>query len=69
MNCCMCNKPIDPERLEVFPDTRVCVSCSTEKPVVGFMVYAHKTAGYVELVKADDREGLRRAERAYRRAR
>lgn len=25
--CASCGAPIDPERLEVFPDTRLCVAC------------------------------------------
>ncbi len=27
--CQRCGKPIDPERLKIFPETRLCVSCKT----------------------------------------
>ncbi len=27
--CEKCNKPIPEERLEILPDTKTCVSCST----------------------------------------
>jgi len=69
MNCVACNHPIDPERLEALPRTTTCVRCSTEKRSYAFMEYGHKTAGYIQVVKGDDREGLRRAIRAYKRAR
>lgn len=69
MNCTGCGQPIDQERLEVLPHTTTCVGCSKEPKVIGFMEYAHKTAGYVVFVREDDTESLRRAKRAYRRAR
>jgi hypothetical protein len=69
MKCVRCNKPIDPERLEVLPDTRRCAGCSDEAKLIGFMTYAHKTAGFVQFVKPTDKEGLRRAMRAHHRAR
>ncbi len=28
--CERCGKPIDPERLSIFPETRLCVSCKNE---------------------------------------
>jgi|SRR5581483_1207633 len=28
--CERCGKPIDPERLKIFPETRLCVSCKNE---------------------------------------
>lgn len=28
--CERCGKPIEPERLQIFPETRVCVSCKNE---------------------------------------
>lgn len=69
MNCVSCGNEIDPERLEVLPHTKTCVNCSREGRNVGFMEYGHKTAGYIQIVRCNDEEGLRRAKRAYRRAR
>ena len=44
MNCDLCGDLIHPDRIELLPDTRTCVRCSTEEPIVGFMIYNHKTA-------------------------
>ena len=32
MNCENCNQEIPPARLEILPETRVCVNCSDTKP-------------------------------------
>lgn len=69
MQCACCKQEIDLERLEALPHTRTCVGCSQEARVVGFMEYGHKTAGYVQIIRGDDHEGIRRARRAYKRAR
>lgn len=70
MVCCeVCNEPIDSERLEVLPNTTTCPVHSRAVATKGFMVYPHKTGGEVLLVKGDDKEALRQAERAFRRAR
>jgi len=67
--CSVCQIEIDPERLEVLPHTTTCVSCSTEPKRLAFMVYDHKTAGYVQFVDPRNKEAVRQAQRAYRRAR
>lgn len=67
--CITCGSDIHPERLEALPDTKVCVTCSREPANVGFMEYGHKTAGYVQIIKGNDHEGLRRAQRAFKRSR
>lgn len=67
--CTTCGSDIDPERLEVLPNTKVCVQCSREPVNVGLMEYGHKTAGYIQIIKGNDHEGLRRAYRAFRRSR
>jgi hypothetical protein len=30
--CTLCGRPIDPERLEVLPDTKFCVDCARTQP-------------------------------------
>jgi len=37
MFCHKCGNQIPEERLEILPETRVCVSCSTEPPYRGFV--------------------------------
>jgi hypothetical protein len=69
MTCSSCGNEIPPERLEVLPHTKTCAACSTEQRRVGFLVYGHKTAGEVVMVDGGNREAVRQAERAYRRAR
>ncbi len=32
MSCSSCGEPIDPERLEALPETRVCIACARAKP-------------------------------------
>ena len=69
MKCSHCNAQITPARLEILPDTKTCALCSTEQRRVGFLVYGHKTAGEVVIIDGGNREAVRQAERAYRRAR
>ena len=67
MNCELCGDLIHPDRIELLPNTRTCVRCSTEEPIVGFMIYNHKTAG--EVIMTSGAENIRRLEREYHRAR
>lgn len=68
--CCeCCGFEIPAERLEVLPNTLTCVGCSTVKAKIGFMVFDHKTGGTPIMIDPDDRETLRQAQRANRRAR
>jgi hypothetical protein len=68
--CCEnCGTEIPTERLEVLPDTKTCVSCSTVRAKVGFMVYGHKTAGTAVFVDPSDTETLRLAKRGNARSR
>ena len=69
VQCEKCGTEIPAERLECLPNTKTCVECSTVKKVVGFMVFDHKTGGTPILVNPDDKETLRQAQRANRRAR
>lgn len=65
--CNKCHSPISSTRLEALPQTRVCVECSTEVPVVGYMSWEHKTAPVIQVVNTKefatyqryDRKGVR----------
>ena len=50
--CRSCGEAIAPARLVALPHTRVCVGCSSEQPVKGFMSWEHKTAPTFQLVSA-----------------
>lgn len=65
-NCVLCNREMPKTRLIMY---KTCINCTNEKPYSGFMVYEHKTAGNIQLIKTKDKESLRRAKRANRRAR
>lgn len=74
--CKKCEKVIPQERLEILPETTLCVECSKtlNKKRVGFMVFGGggnhgKTGGSIVMIDVNDKEALRRAERANRRAR
>ena len=69
MNCHECGTIIPPARLEAMPDTDYCVKCADKhtEPVVGRMIYNHKTAGEVFIARG--KENIRRLEREYARAR
>ena len=69
MNCHDCGNPIPPARMDAIPDTNYCVKCADKhtEPVVGRMIYNHKTAGEVFIARG--KENIRRLEREYARAR
>ena len=69
MYCVNCNGVIPVARLEVLPDTQTCLGCSTAKPVVGVMDWAHKTAPERVMINSADKENLRRAKRISARSR
>jgi hypothetical protein len=66
---CRCGNTISAERLEVLPNTYVCVACSREKPYIGAMVYDHKTAGRLVYVKPENGEAVETLRRFVNRAR
>jgi hypothetical protein len=68
-NCIKCNTEIPVERLEAIPGTLTCVKCSDVGDIMGFMVFDHKTAPYVIMVNKNNKEAVRQAKRANRRAR
>lgn len=71
--CCLtCGVAIDPERLEVLPDTRYCTSHSKAVASLVLMDYAHKTAGAIVVIPQDGpnaAEQARLAWNVYRRRR
>ena len=69
MRCLDCGTQIAEARMQAMPDTDYCVRCADKhtEPVVGRMIYSHKTAG--ELVFAKGKENIRRLNREYARAR
>lgn len=69
MNCRVCGHEIGKERLEALPGTTVCVAHSTSTRPIGFMDFGHKTAPTMVVIRADQKEDLRRATRAFRRSR
>ena len=69
MKCFDCGQDIPEARIKAMPDTEYCVQCVDKhtEPIVGRMIYSHKTAG--ELVFASGKENIRRLNREYERAR
>jgi len=57
MNCRLCNNIIEPERLNVLPNTVMCAACANKhnvvKPRKAFMAFDHKTGGEIQIVSAD----------------
>ena len=72
MNCIYCNDIIPEGRLEFLSENNklnTCIDCSTEKRVVGYMDWQHKTAPSLVMVPANAKETIRILDRANRRAR
>lgn len=56
MKCVKCKSNIEPERLNVLPDTQICSRCAQitqPKRVKGRMVWDHKTAPYVQVMSEE----------------
>lgn len=70
MLCRVCKAPIPKERVEATRSD-LCIACAAERVGrrVGFMDYGHKTAPSLVMLQASDTEAVRRATRAFRRAR
>lgn len=55
MNCIGCNKPVEQERVTLL-NSKICSVCAKSArvdKVKGAMVYDHKTAGYLQIMKTD----------------
>ena len=69
MQCLDCGDKIPEARLHAVPDAEYCVKCTDKytEPIVGRMIYNHKTAG--EVIFARGKENVRRLNREYSRSR
>lgn len=66
VKCGLCGNDMPIERLEFY---KTCVKCTDQSTYQGFQVFDHKTTGHAVLIKSNNKEALRQAERANRRAR
>jgi hypothetical protein len=57
IDCRICNNPIEPERVNVLPNTVFCAACANKhnpvKPRKGVMCYDHKTGAEIQIMSAD----------------
>ena len=56
--CIGCGVEIPARRLAALPNTKVCVRCSTVRPVVGMRVFSGKQDADLIVVNPDDKEAL-----------
>ena len=53
-NCLACTNAIEPERLEILPNTVMCSVCANKhnitKPRLGRMVFSHKTGAEIQIM-------------------
>jgi len=64
--CSNCGKEIPKERLECYT---TCIDCTNTKPHVVLPIYNHKTAPDLVIINGNNKESIRQAYRANRRAR
>jgi len=55
MNCRLCSGVIEPERLEIIPNTVACSACANKHKLGGNgrrarMVFDHKTGGTIQIM-------------------
>jgi hypothetical protein len=67
MNCVRCSLSIEPERLEVLPDTLVCSACARngaqqKSRPKGILNFSHKTGGVIQILSEDAFKERRRYE-------
>jgi hypothetical protein len=57
MICKVCTIGIEPERLNILPNTVFCAQCAQKyskvKPYKGINVYSHKTGGELQVMSHD----------------
>lgn len=70
MNCIYCGSVLPKERIKILR-VNYCVKCAENHTpkLAGFMVFSHKTAGYLVILNESNKEQLRLAKRANRRSR
>lgn len=69
--CILCHAPVPEGRVEFLVDSgrpMICLGCSTESPRLALMDYSHKTAPSLVVI-GGNKEQVRMAKRAFRRAR
>jgi hypothetical protein len=56
MNCRLCSGAIEPERLEILPNTVACSTCANKHklgtPRLARMVFSHKTGAEIQIMSA-----------------
>lgn len=65
MNCVNCILPIESERLEILPTTRVCSCCARNMKQIrpkGIMTFDHKTGGTIQIMSEESFKDRRRYE-------
>jgi hypothetical protein len=64
MTCCHCYNPIEPERLELIPNTHVCGGCArlfnVGKKKKGHMIFGHKTGAEIQVLSAETFESQKK---------
>lgn len=69
-NCAICGMEIPKERVEAL-ETDLCLPCAKKNvsKKIGFMDFGHKTAPSLVVIDSRNKEAVRLATRAFRRAR
>jgi hypothetical protein len=58
VECLVCGGAIQPGRLEIMPDTTVCVSCTTVEKILGLMVPINGKCGMaLQTIPGEDKRG------------
>jgi len=64
MTCCNCYNPIEPERLELIPNTQLCGGCARHfnvgKKKKGHMIFGHKTGAEIQVLSAETFESQKK---------
>jgi rare lipoprotein A (peptidoglycan hydrolase) len=63
MRCTECHTVIPESRLAALPHATTCVSCSSEEPLKGVMLWDHKTAPYIHVVTPQQHTRLKQHDR------
>jgi len=64
MICCHCFNPVEPERLELIPNTQLCGGCArlfnVGKKKKGHMIFGHKTGAEIQVLSAETFESQKK---------
>lgn len=61
VQCSKCGEAINPARLKILPDTKVCVDCSTEEAKAAVDIVYHKTGNTIQIMDAEQAEKINKA--------